>query len=360
MSMPEVQPAGGLTGYMTMMGAMGQNIDRNARLGALLKDQPYLQAQQAAQTQELQAQTQGQQFTNANAPTMMQAKLYGTPNEQYQQQVQQGQFGQTMGMKQQEMEKQYALLNNTLRHQGLTERRAQELAMHTLYGPKMDAGAGGWVYPPNSPFAPSNQGQPPSQPGQAGGQSAPQPGQGNFVPIPGMIPKSFEAANQLRTAQTEALKPIDQLDMQSNKLQQLLKVGTPIAHQQINEILTNMFDPARVSSSLMAGNKNFGSLTGRVSGITSKFLSGVYSDEQQRQIQQVIDETKSTVTDPTRQRISDHFNGLAEQAGIPKKMFGPTPNFYSSQEQGSGHPLEYNGLRFPSKASLDKYKADGG
>jgi hypothetical protein len=75
-------PAGGLTGYMTMLGAMGENQDRTGRLAAFLQDQPYIRAQQAAQTQGQLGQNQAQQFQNINAPTMMQAKLYGTPFEQ--------------------------------------------------------------------------------------------------------------------------------------------------------------------------------------------------------------------------------------------------------------------------------------
>ena len=77
-------PAGALTGYMTMMNAMGENQDRTGRLGAFLRDQPYIQAQQAAQTQGQLGQNQAQQFQNAAAPTMMQAKLEGTPFEQQQ------------------------------------------------------------------------------------------------------------------------------------------------------------------------------------------------------------------------------------------------------------------------------------
>jgi hypothetical protein len=129
---PEVEPAGGLTGYMTMMGAMGQNIDRNARLGALLKDQPYLQAQQAAQTQETQAQTQGQQLQNQNMPLTMQNATYGSPFQQQQaQQAHQQQLLQ-MQMSQQNVQRQQ-------QHEQAIESRYADMARHNVETERLGA-----------------------------------------------------------------------------------------------------------------------------------------------------------------------------------------------------------------------------
>lgn len=115
---PEVEPAGGLTGYMTMMGAMGQNIDRNARLGALLKDQPYIQAQQAAQTQ-------GQNIQNQQAPLTMQNATYGSPFQQQQFGAQQQQIGVQNQLAQQNATRQYAL-------EQLQAQRMNEYTRHNM------------------------------------------------------------------------------------------------------------------------------------------------------------------------------------------------------------------------------------
>ncbi|HEY6022456.1 MAG TPA: hypothetical protein VIY48_22120, partial [Candidatus Paceibacterota bacterium] len=114
-------PAGSLTGYMTMMGAMGQNIDRNARLGAYLQDQPYVRAQQ-------QAQTEGQNLENQYKPLTMQNQTYGSPFQQQQFQQQVNQTNVQNQLAQQNAMRQYALeqlqaqrMNEYTRHNMKTE-----------------------------------------------------------------------------------------------------------------------------------------------------------------------------------------------------------------------------------------------
>ncbi len=114
--MAELQPGGFYSGYMTMAQGMGEADDRAARLRQFLQDAPI-------DSERKQAELQAQQFQNQNATTMMQAKMQGSPFEQLK-------HADELALKKQELEKQYALLNNTLRHQGVTEKAAADrLAM---------------------------------------------------------------------------------------------------------------------------------------------------------------------------------------------------------------------------------------
>lgn len=128
-------PAGGLTGWLTMQEGLSPVIDRNARLGAYLRDQPLIQAQQQAQTQGQYAQNQAQQFTNANAPTMMQAQLNGSPFQQQQfaqtanQQAIQNQMAQQNASRQMALEEETQRRNaEFMRHNMATEQNATNLA----------------------------------------------------------------------------------------------------------------------------------------------------------------------------------------------------------------------------------------
>jgi hypothetical protein len=174
---PEVQPAGGLTGYMTMMGAMGTNINQNARLGALLKDQPYIQAQQ-------QAQTQGQNIQNQQMPLTMQNATYGSPFQQQQFQQQANQLSVQNQMAQQNAARQMALEQETMkrntefmRHNMKTEDTAAK--SEQIKAAAQDPFNLSGLNPGVQTGAPETGAQP-QQPGQPGQDQAQAPTVGNI------------------------------------------------------------------------------------------------------------------------------------------------------------------------------------
>ncbi len=390
----QVMPAGGLTGYTTMMNAMSPAINNTARTAALLQDQPYIRAQQAAQTQ-------GQQLQNQYAPLTMQNATYGSPFQQYQSQVQQQQFGSAQDLQRQELQKQYAMLQQQINYQTFQNQLAAQKAAYEMYGPKLSPGAGGFVFPPGSPMDPANQQgaappapqagggvaspgagaappvapmggtaqvgaqQPPQQPQQQINPMQPQTGPGGSVyPIPGMVSPAFNPAMKLIADRTTEMKPLVDLNSQLARVQMLLHVGTPAAHAQVQQLLTNLFDPSRVSSPLMENNENFGSLAGRANNILSKVFTGQYSADNVRQIQDLIDAAHNQITTPALNAINGKYRSMAMAGRIPLNMVPDAPDIYADMKKKLNapapqtSPLIVGNLRFPSKAAADKYQAD--
>ncbi len=224
--------------------------------------------------------------------------------------------------------------------------------------------------------SPSAGGAPPVSPmAQPGGAPQPQPQSqnpmqpqvgpsGSVYPIPGMVSPAFKPAMQLTDARTAELKPVVDLNSQLARVQMLLNIGTPAAHAQVHQLLTNLFDPSRVSSPLMENNENFGSLVGRASNILSKVFTGQYSEENVRQIQQLVDEAHNQVTTPALSAINSKYRNMAAASRIPLSMVPDAPDIYNDVKKKISAPapqtsqLIVGNLRFPSKAAADKYQAD--
>ncbi len=397
----QVLPAGGLTGYTTMMNAMSPAINNTARTAALLQDQPYIRAQQAAQTQ-------GQNLTNQYMPLTMQNATYGSPFQQQQLGVQQQQFGSEQTLRQQELQRQYALLQSQINQQQIGNKMAYQKMIYDQYGPKQIPGLG-FAFPPGSPLDPANQqgggqngaipqdgapqgptsatpGQPMPQgaggpqplPMPGGSQPMPQPqqaqqpnpmqqqqpGAGSVYPIPGIVSPAFKPAMQLTDARTAELKPVVDLNSQLARVQMLLNVGTPAAHAQVQQLLTNLFDPSRVSSPLMENNENYGTLYGRAANILSKTFTGQYSEDNVKQIQGLVDSAHDQVTTPALNTINAKYRNMAAAARIPTNLIPDAPDIYNDVKKKIAapapqtSPLIVGNLRFPSKAAADKYQAD--
>jgi hypothetical protein len=318
--MPELHPSNYWGNYLTMASGMGQNIDRLARLGQYMQDQPYVRAQQAAQTQ-------GQQLQNYYVPLTMQNATYGSPFEQqkFAQAAQQQALQQQM--QQLQFNRQQTLAENTLRQTANADKRATDLAILNATKPIFDADSGTWQYPPGGSRMPQGGVNPPFNP--SGPNVA--PSVGDQPPVL-LSHKRQEFARQLRNDLMAQTKPLNELESDISQARQLLKTGTPLAHQMLNEKLISLLDPNRTSTKLFEGNRNFGDLTERLVGKVGKFFTGKYTEEQQKEIQDTIDEMAKNVVSPAKQRIGDYYKGMAKQSNIPESQLD-VPDFYGAKEQ---------------------------
>ncbi len=370
--MPELQPGGFYSGYMTMANSMGQNQDRAARLQQFLQDAPL-------ETQRKQAELQAQQFQNQNATTMMQAKLQGSPWE-----IQK--HADELALKKQELEKQYALLNNTIRHQGLVEQNQAEAARRMATQPIWDPDSSTWQYPPGgSRLAPQGGQQEGQQggatltgegawPGQSGmgmrgnpdvlkqqvmsypglsqedrtgildqigrqqasvgGMTEAPTGSSGGTDVPIMSHKKAELARQLRSEMITQIKPLTELESDIAQARKLV-AGGPLAHQMLNEKLISILDSNRTSSKLFEGNRNFGDLTERIVGKVGRFFTGKYTEEQQKEIDDTLKEMQANVISPAKERIGSYYKGMARQDRVPESQLD-VPDFYGTKEQSNG------------------------
>jgi uncharacterized protein YggL (DUF469 family) len=160
---------------------------------------------------------------------------------------------------------------------------------------------------------------------------------GNAVPIPGGKEED-KRASQIRREQDSKLKPIDEIQQKVTKAKSLLVEGTPASDVQLQMALTDVFDKTRATNMLFASNKNFGSVAGRVEGFIGRAFTGQYTDEQRRQIREMLDSMEGNVLKPSRDKISSHYGELAQKRGVRRELV-ETPDFYGSKGSSqSGQP----------------------
>lgn len=224
--------------------------------------------------------------------------------------------------------------------------RGQDLS----YGkPQLTEGIGGysWMAPPpprtGPPYAAGAAGLPlPGQPtAPAVAPSAPPAAAPAAMPIPGSgpTPKAVSTAAEMRKEQEAALKPLDDVQQNITRMKQLLATGGPASAQQIQEGLTNVFDKNRAYSSLLGMNKNFGTLQGRAAGFFGRMFTGDYTDQQRKDIRDMLNEMENNVIAPSRQRIISYHKGVASNAGVPAALI-PTPPGYSDAGASGGWAIE--------------------
>lgn len=221
--------------------------------------------------------------------------------------------------------------------------RGQDLS----YGkPQLTEGIGGysWMTPPpprTGPPATGAAGLPlPAQAPSAAPSAAPAVAPA-ALPIPGSgpTPKAVSTAAELRKEQDSALKPLDEVQQNITRMKQLLATGGPASAQQIQEGLTNVFDKNRAYSSLLNMNKNFGTLQGRAAGFIGRTFTGDYTDQQRKDIRDMLNEMENNVITPSRQRIIGYHKGVASSAGVPANLI-PTPPGYADSGASGGWSIE--------------------
>lgn len=151
---------------------------------------------------------------------------------------------------------------------------------------------------------------------------------GNVVPVAGGKEEN-KRAERIRADQAKALKPVDEIQQKVTKAKALLQESTPASDVQLQMALTDVFDKTRATNMLFQNNKNFGSVAGRVSGLVGRAFTGQYTDEQRRQIAEMLNTMESTVLAPSRQKITDHYSSLAEKSGVRKDLVN-APDFYGA------------------------------
>jgi len=173
---------------------------------------------------------------------------------------------------------------------------------------------------------------------------------GNAVPISGGKEED-KRASQIRREQDSKLKPIDEIQQKVTKAKSLLVEGTPASDVQLQMALTDVFDKTRATNMLFASNKNFGSVAGRVEGFIGRAFTGQYTDEQRRQIREMLDSMESNVLKPSRDKISSHYGELAQKRGVRRELV-EAPDFYGSK--GSSQPGQPANAEAEANAFLAK------
>lgn len=146
----------------------------------------------------------------------------------------------------------------------------------------------------------------------------------------GASPMQQTKAAEIRVEMTKALAPVDATQQKITKVKQLLASSNSASDIQVNQALTDIFDPARLTNAVYKDNKNFGSLGQKIAGFMSETFAGRYTDAQRSQIKSLVNEMQSNVVDPQRNRIVDYHQNIAKAAQIPTALV-PAPNFYQDQ-----------------------------
>ena len=205
-----------------------------------------------------------------------------------------------------------------------------EQAAQIANRPVFSEGAGGYIpqYPVGAGAARTGAVAAPQVPGaapQAPGATPP-----GLIPLPGVIGTTrANQAERIRGDIDKAVKPLDDMQQRLTGIQQLLATGTPLANTQIQQALTGVMNDARPYGNLMKENENFGDLQGRVSGFFSQKFAGTYSDEQRRQIQQMVTDLQNKVVTPVRDRIVQQQQNIGAAMNIPASLL-PAPVGYGN------------------------------
>ena len=205
-----------------------------------------------------------------------------------------------------------------------------EQAAQIASRPVFSEGAGGYIpqYPVGAGAARTGAVAAPQVPGaapQAPGATPP-----GLIPLPGVIGTTrANQAERIRGDIDKAVKPLDDMQQRLTGIQQLLATGTPLANTQIQQALTGVMNDARPYGNLMKENENFGDLQGRVSGFFSQKFAGTYSDEQRRQIQQMVTDLQNKVVTPVRDRIVQQQQNIGAAMNIPASLL-PAPVGYGN------------------------------
>ena len=154
--------------------------------------------------------------------------------------------------------------------------------------------------------------------------------------------------NQFATRQERELKPITDAERQSLEIRGLISSGDPAALPQLQKLLTQYMQGARITNQQYAANANFGNWAQRMGNIVSRFASGKYSDEDKKQITKMLSFMDKEVFGTARKKLVTKFKKEAEMMNIDP-AFADYPSAYD--DSGGTAPADAVGIEIPPDIS---------
>lgn len=102
------------------------------------------------------------------------------------------------------------------------------------------------------------------------------------------------------------------------KVKALLRTNSSISDQQINQVLPSLIGElkGRATNVYYKDNRNFGNVAEKLEGMLSRGLSGRYSEEQRKQIYNMVDQLQKQVLEPGLDKLEKDQKRHATKYGI--------------------------------------------
>lgn len=129
----------------------------------------------------------------------------------------------------------------------------------------------------------------------------------------------FKETTQLVASAEKAAKPYFQDRGVTQSIKGLLSEGgSPAQDKQIQQLLTSLkSNGARATNLYYKDNKNFGDFAQKIEGFASQTFTGRYSDEQRKQIFEMVDGMERKVIDPALRNLETDAKEKAKLYKLP-------------------------------------------
>lgn len=133
--------------------------------------------------------------------------------------------------------------------------------------------------------------------------------------------------NPLMARMERDIKPLNDAQLVGNEIRSLFDSGQAVATAQVQQLLTQYLGKARMTNKLYADNKSFGNFEQRLVNMVSRFASGKYSDDDRKQVLNMVDSMDKTFFSPARKNVETKYQKqLKLMGGDPS--FADTSNIY--------------------------------
>ncbi len=139
--------------------------------------------------------------------------------------------------------------------------------------------------------------------------------------------QTFGMVDKIRGEMNKAMVPVNKTQDQITNIRNLLQTGGPTATSQIQKELTLLRSNLRSGQHLYDANSSFGMWYERVTNKLSRGYFGEYSDENKKEIHQMMDSIEANVLTPEKQQILNYYQKAGEPFGVDPKWI-ESPDFY--------------------------------
>ncbi len=134
--------------------------------------------------------------------------------------------------------------------------------------------------------------------------------------------------NPIWAMESKALSPIDQSEANIEKIISLLNSGSPVASNQVQLLMNEVFSKQRLTNHIYNTNKSFGDVYDRTANTVARWASGNYTDVNEKMIKDLLTEMRSKVLEPARKHVVDLYRDRFKKMGVDPS-FADNPNPYT-------------------------------